>query len=179
MMNSRKKLAVSIGIGGVLALGLASALLTTGLVTFGGDDPVDVEASLQQAVLMSDAAAQAAAQPAVTPEPGATLAPLPTVQMIPDTISGDERDNSISWIRTQELTLECMEREGFPGYRYAASWQVDRTGADTWTDDLSEADRQKAEIAKYGDSDSGADYHWKDAGCWGEAVHKMGNDNNS
>ena len=47
-----------------------------------------------------------------------------------------------------------------------------------WEDTLPTSERAAARLALDGDTGGGADYHWDDAGCWGYAVHVMGNDNN-
>jgi hypothetical protein len=46
-----------------------------------------------------------------------------------------------------------------------------------WVNELPASEQAAARLALDGDTGAGADYHWDDAGCWGYAVHVMGNDN--
>jgi hypothetical protein len=92
----------------------------------------------------------------------------------------DEQTNARGWLETQAITDACMSEKGFDEYTYYAYWNhPEGTPRPVhWTYSVPKGDREAAQIAEYGNTGVAADYHWDDAGCWGYAVHMMGNDNN-
>jgi hypothetical protein len=92
----------------------------------------------------------------------------------------DEQANAREWLETQAITDACMSEKGFEEYNYYAYWNhPEGTPMPVqWTYSVPKSERAAATLAEYGDTGAAADYHWDDAGCWGYAVHMMGNDNN-
>jgi len=72
---------------------------------------------------------------------------------------------------------ECMEDAGFPEYFEQNVYAEDYVPVDDWDADLSPDRATEAFLALWGDSDTGADYRWDEAGCYGYGVHMIGNDN--
>jgi hypothetical protein len=103
----------------------------------------------------------------------------PTATVAFAALSPDDQAHAREWLETQSLTDACMSDKGFDGYTYYAYWNL-AEGAQfppSWITPLSQSERAAANLAEYGNTGGGADYHWDDAGCWGYAVHMMGNDN--
>jgi hypothetical protein len=73
-------------------------------------------------------------------------------------LTPDEQANGRDWIETQTITADCMKDQGY-AYTFEPYWEAG------------------ARLALDGDTGGGADYHWDEAGCYGYAVHVMGNDN--
>ncbi len=89
----------------------------------------------------------------------------------------DEQADAIEWLKTQHITAACMKDKGFD-YTFVAWWKIDRSERPMWwVNTLPESEWAAGALALEGDTGSGADYHWDDAGCVGYAVHTMGNDN--
>jgi hypothetical protein len=139
------------------------------------------EAAADDAAAVPDAAgtpeAAAVDEPATDPRLlGADTDPA-AVQF-PDSLVGDELANARSWIQTQVITAQCMREQGFE-YTFMPWWAREKGDPMvSWSQALPADRRQAGELALYGDTGAGADYSWDDAGCWGYAVHVMGNDNN-
>jgi hypothetical protein len=91
----------------------------------------------------------------------------------------DEQANAREWLETQAITDACMSEKGFDEYTYYAYWNhPEGTPMPVqWTYSIPKSERAAANLAENGSTGGGADYHWDDAGCWGYAVHMMGNDN--
>jgi hypothetical protein len=91
----------------------------------------------------------------------------------------DEQANAREWLETQAITDECMSEKGFDEYNYYAYWNhPEGTPMPVqWIFSIPKSERAAANLAENGNTGGGADYHWDDAGCWGYAVHMMGNDN--
>ena len=187
----KKKLALGIGLGG-------AALLTLSLTVFGMGaaatlNPADADASATRA---AESVPTAAVVPADTiipaPTETATMSETSDADSIEPTdivdpllsdaftaMTPDEQANGREWMKTQTITAACMKDKGY-AYTFEPFWV--RQGDDAvrpvmWVNTLPAAERANARLALYGDTGAGADYHWDDAGCWGYAVHIMGNDN--
>jgi hypothetical protein len=91
----------------------------------------------------------------------------------PAGMSADERAQKAFWFKQQQITAQCMSEKGFD-YWFKTGW------------DSGAGDRGVAQYAvgtpgheaEYGPADqpSGQDYDWKQAGCYGYAVHVTGMD---
>jgi len=181
-----------------LALGIAlvgAALLTLSLTVFGMG---------AAATLNPTAADSSSAQPAATfvspvddasPTPTASpVTPSGTTSEVADSadpmtsadpltsdrflaMPADEQANGREWMETQTLTAACMKDQGY-AYTFEPYWEREPgVMPESWESTLSADEQAGASFALYGDTGGGADYHWDDAGCWGHAVHVMGNDN--
>ena len=98
---------------------------------------------------------------------------------LPADMSADEQSRAHGWMQTQAITALCMQEAGF-GYTYIPHWTRDSAAVGfprPWIMSLPESEQAGARLALNGDTGAAADYHWDDAGCWGYAVHVMGNDN--
>ncbi|TFD45122.1 hypothetical protein E3T55_19025 [Cryobacterium frigoriphilum] len=97
---------------------------------------------------------------------------------LPADMPAEEQARAHSGMQTHSITALCMQEAGF-AYTYIPYW-AHNSATDgypaPWFSDLSESEQAGARLALYGDTGGGADYHWDDAGCWGYAVHTMGND---
>ncbi|TFC94465.1 MULTISPECIES: hypothetical protein [Cryobacterium] len=182
----KKKLALGIGLAG-------AGLLALSLTVFG----MGAAATLNPAAPDSPSvrAAEAALVPAeaVTPTPTGTPATSvtseagaiepadnadPMASEAFKAMTPDEQANGREWVETQTITAACMKDKGFV-YTFEPFWDRDSAVLPLmWEDTLSASERAAARLALDGDTGGGADYHWDDAGCWGYAVHVMGNDNN-
>jgi hypothetical protein len=90
----------------------------------------------------------------------------------------DEQANGREWMKTQTITAACMKDKGY-AYTFKPLWERDGAVVPVmWENTLPTSERAAAHFALDGDTGAGADYHWEEAGCWGYAVHVMGNDNN-
>ncbi|TFC82409.1 hypothetical protein [Cryobacterium sp. TMT3-29-2] len=182
----KKKLALGIGLAG-------AGLLALSLTVFG----MGAAATLNPAAPDSPSvrAAEAAVVPAeaVTPTPTGTLGTSvtseagaieaadnsdPMASEAFKAMTPDEQANGREWVETQTITAACMKDKGFV-YTFEPFWERDSAVLPVmWEDTLPTSERAAARLALDGDTGGGADYHWDDAGCWGYAVHVMGNDNN-
>ncbi|MFC5931389.1 hypothetical protein D6T64_07970 [Cryobacterium melibiosiphilum] len=99
---------------------------------------------------------------------------------LPADLPADQVANAHVGMQTNAIAAVCMQEAGF-AYTYTPWWSWTwKEGAQqppAWTEKLSESEQAGARLALYGDTGAAADYHWDDAGCWGYAVHTMGNDN--
>lgn len=97
---------------------------------------------------------------------------------LPAGMSAEEQARAHSGMQTHSITAVCMQEAGF-AYTYIPYW-AHNSATDGYPKprfmSLPESERAAADLALYGDTGGGADYHWDDAGCWGYAVHTMGND---
>jgi len=81
-----------------------------------------------------------------------------------------------TWVQTQTLTAQCMADKGFD-YRFMLPWERDRNDrGNWWPTTVAEDQQDAAALALDGQPGVGGEYRWEDAGCWGWAVHVMGND---
>jgi len=136
----------------------------------------------------STAPATAPADAVVEPAPGTVVVAKPVDIASGDdptatpgfaAMTADEQANAREWLETQAITDACMSDKGFDEYAYYAFWNhpAGTPMPVSWTWSVPQSERAAAELAEYGNSGVAADYHWDDAGCWGYAVHMMGNDN--
>ncbi|TFD28807.1 hypothetical protein [Cryobacterium lyxosi] len=188
----KKKLALSIGVVGAAFLTLSLTVFGMGAAaTLNHADPdrptthaaeSDVPAA---AVVSADAIILA---PTGTPtttetsdadsiEPSDIVDPLLSDAFT--AMTPDEQANEREWMQTQTITAACMRDKGY-AYTFEPFWERDNDNAVrpvTWVNTLPTSEQAAARLALDGDTGAGADYHWDDAGCWGYAVHNMGNDN--
>jgi hypothetical protein len=136
-----------------------------------------------------------ATPPATTPQPSAPVTPPPTPTPTPgydpDAPASDEPDvpserdalitaeEQQAWLAFQQIVRECMADAG-QEYLY---WEWWNPGPDTsnrfpaMPADLTADEVAVWNLALNGDAGAGAAYRWKDAGCWGYAVHVTGGTN--
>ena len=186
----KKKLALGIGVVG-------AALLALSLTVFG----MGAAATLNPAD--SDRPATRAAQsdvPAAAVVPADAIIPAPAVAATSSEASDadsiepsdivdpllsdafmamtpDEQANGREWMETQTITAACMKDKGYV-HTFEPFWERESGEFSVmWVNELPASEQAAARLALDGDTGAGADYHWDDAGCWGYAVHVMGNDN--
>ena len=97
---------------------------------------------------------------------------------LPADMSPEDQSNAHTGMQTDAITALCMQEAGF-AYTYTPYWAHNRATDGypvSWLNSVPESERAAADLALDGDTGGGADYHWDDAGCWGYAVHTMGND---
>jgi hypothetical protein len=133
-----------------------------------------------------------ATPPATTPPAGAPATPPPTAAPAPkhdpDDPASDEPDVSSpgdalptaaeqeAWLAFQQIVRECMA-DARQDYLY---WEWWNPGPDTsnrfppMPADLTADEAAAWNLALNGNARAGAAYRWKDAGCWGYAVHITG-----
>ena len=177
-----------------IALGIAvvgATLLTLSLTAFGigaaatlhaGSIP-DVETGTALSVVAPIRAAAPSPHPtsaaspnsvAESAEPAESADPLESAAFT--AMTSAEQAEAKEWLETQRITASCMKDKGFD-YTFVPWWKIDRSLRPvSWVNTLPESERAAAFAALWGDTGAGADYHWDDAGCWGYAVHIMGND---
>jgi len=195
----KKKLALGLGLvgAGLLALSLmvfgmgAAATLNPTAADLPTARTADtavlpaVEANLAPtaAPSISEATETEAAETgaAETGAPDAIESPDATDLMASDAfraMTPDEQANGREWMKTMTITASCMKEKGYD-YTFTPFWERENgTQFLAWEKTLPAAELAEARLALDGDTGSGADYHWDDAGCWGYAVHVMGNDKN-
>jgi hypothetical protein len=182
----KKTIALGIAVVGttLLALSLtvfgmgAAATLNPTATNSSSAGPVDVS------VAAPTAAATGIPTPTVSPVPPAGEASEVPENADPMTsdkfmaMTPDEQANARDWMETQAITAACMKDQGYT-YTFEPFWERD-PGVLTvpwWVGTLPTDEQAGALLALDGDTGGGADYHWDDAGCYGYAVHVMGNDN--
>ena len=192
----KKKLAVGIGL-------IGAALLTLSLTVFGmgaattlnhadSDRPATRAAESDvvpaAAVVSADAIIPALTETPTTSETSETsdadsIEPTDIVDpLLSDAFTAmtpDEQANGREWMQTQTITAACMKDKGY-SYTFEPFWEREGDSAVrlvAWVHTLPASEQAAARLALDGDTGAGADYHWDDAGCWGYAVHVMGNDN--
>lgn len=133
-----------------------------------------------------------ATPPATTPQPSAPATPpptpTPTPKHDPDGPASDEPDvpspgdgsptaeEQETWLAFQQIVRECMADAG-QDYLY---WEWWNPGPDTsnrfppMPAELTAHEAAAWNLALNGDARAGAEYRWKDAGCWGYAVQVTG-----
>lgn len=180
----KKKLALGIALVGAASLALSLTVFAMGAA----------------ATLNPTAAAtnSPSAQPAETSaEPVSDVVPTPTVSPVSpaeeasevadtaDPLTSDkftamppaEQTNGRDWIETQTITAACMKDQGY-AYTFEPYWEREPgVMPEPWENTLPTSEQAGARLALNGDTGGGADYHWDEAGCYGYAVHVMGNDN--
>lgn len=120
--------------------------------------------------------------PTPTPEPGPAPTPTPTPTPTPDpdgTPSPDAIPEATptaaeqeAWLAFQQVVRDCMAGAG-QVYVMWEWWNTDHSAGTHPGMPAGLTDTQAAawELALDGDTGTGADYRWEDAGCWGYAVH--------
>ncbi|TFD23977.1 hypothetical protein [Cryobacterium lyxosi] len=189
----KKKLALGIGVVGAALLTLSLTVFGIGAATTLNHADADRPATH---AAVSDVVPAAAVLPDDAMTPALTETPLTSEASDADSIepsdivdplssdafiamTPDEQANGREWMKTQTITAACMKDKGF-SYTFEPFWERDNDNAVhivTWVDTLPASEQAAARLALNGDTGAGADYHWDDAGCWGYAVHVMGNDN--
>jgi len=92
----------------------------------------------------------------------------------PADMQGPELENAREWMQTQFITAQCMSEKGF-AYTFSPYWE----GSAGWWPSTLPSDQQAAAAEALDgapDRGLGDDYRWDEAGCYGYAVHVMGND---
>ena len=181
----KKKLALGIGLVGAGLLALSLTVFGMGAAaTLNPAATASPPARAAEAVVVPAEAPPAPAGipgTSVTSEAGA-IEPADNADSMASeafkAMTADEQANGREWMKTQTITAACMKDKGFD-YTFEPFWERDSAVLPVmWMNTLPTSERAAARLALYGDTGGGADYHWDDAGCWGYAVHVMGNDNN-
>jgi hypothetical protein len=185
----KKKLALGIGLVGAGFLTLSLTVFGMGAAaTLNPEAPGSPPAhAAEAAVVPADDLVPAPTDTPATLEAlgtgeAAAIEPVdsadPTASDAFTAMTPDEQANGREWLETQTITATCMQEKGY-AYTFEPFWGRDSAVIPVmWEDTLPSSERAAARLALYGDTGGGADYHWDDAGCWGYAVHVMGNDNN-
>ncbi|MDJ0323045.1 hypothetical protein QMG61_04610 [Cryobacterium sp. PH31-AA6] len=179
----KKKLAVSIGVLGAVLVALSLTVFGMGAAaTLNTAAPDSPHARLvEPARVRADTVTPSPTAMPSAPEANAIEAADTADSMESDAFKAmtpDEQANGRGWVKTQTITAACMKDKGY-AYTFEPFWE--REGAVVpvmWENTLPTSERAGAHLALDGDTGGGADYHWDEAGCWGYAVHVMGNDNN-
>lgn len=124
-----------------------------------------------------------------TPPPTATPAPTPepAPEHDPDGPASDEPDDPSArgaltteeqqaWLAFQQIVRECMAGAGHE-YLYWEWWNPAPDASNRFPAmpaDLAADEAAAWNLALNGDAPAGATSEWKDAGCWGYAVHVTG-----
>jgi hypothetical protein len=86
-------------------------------------------------------------------------------------------DGEVAAMHTHASFIDdCMAEAGFPEYVDVNVYDPDFVPSEPWNADLSPERAAAAAVALWGDTGSGADYAWQDAGCAGYATHMIGAD---
>jgi hypothetical protein len=189
----KRLLALALAFVGVVLVGAAAAIYLTGLLdTAPANSSVvaDPVAPPSQKLVVGSGGDDASASPTSSApipiedasELGAdagpriyTVADDRSAVVIPDSISGAARANAEIWVDQQFITANCMAEKGYP-FEFMMWWdRGSQPGHDPKLNQSYGADEQ---LALWGDTGAGADYHWEDAGCVGYSVHVTGQDNN-
>ena len=190
----RRWLATGIAFGGGVVIAIALVMFglgatntlgpsTSGSSSAAGSGPPWTPAPVPRATSTAPTAKQPAATDAALAETAdAPVAPFDVTTQenyaLPADMPADERLRAHGAMQTHAIVALCMQDAGFD-YTYTMWWSHAPTPGifESWVMSLPETEQAGADLALYGDTGAGADYHWDDAGCWGNAVHVMGNDN--
>ncbi|RZU63755.1 hypothetical protein EV379_0044 [Microterricola gilva] len=177
------------GIKAVLGTTLATAGL---IVTIGAVAGLAVAASstpmVQAALSSAEPESEQGSETDAVADVDAVDAGDPTTSGAEPVVTPAEQAERTAWLEQQAIVRDCMEEQGFE-YLYFEWWSPEFLEAlrvfqssDGQGDPLppkppglSAEERAAWELAEGGVND-GEVYDWKDAGCWGYAVHVMGND---
>lgn len=176
----KKKLALGIALVGTTLLALSLTVFGMGAAA-----TLNPTAAHSPSALPTESSVAPVAVPAPTASPtatetAATAAPDNADPLTSDNfraMTPDEQSNAREWMETQTITAACMSAQGYE-YTFIPFWERE-PGAPmepSWMSALPLDEQAGARLALDGDTGGGADYHWDDAGCWGYAVHVMGND---
>ena len=91
----------------------------------------------------------------------------------PESMTGDELAHAREWVQTNAITAQCIKEKGYD-YTFSPYWAS--SAEPSWIAKLPEDQQAAAGVALDGPGQTPGDYRWEDAGCWGYAVHVMGND---
>lgn len=91
----------------------------------------------------------------------------------PTSMTGDELAHAREWFQTNAITAQCIKEQGYD-YTFSPYWASNSDPS--WIAKLPEDQQAAAGVALYGPGQTPGNYRWEDAGCWGYAVHVMGND---
>lgn len=178
----KKKLALGIGVVGSTFLALSLTVFGMGAAATLNPTATDSPPALQAetSVVPVDGAVPSETSSPVAPVGTASEVPESTDPMTSDrfkAMTPDEQANGREWMETQTITAACMKDQGY-AYTFEPLWEREPgVLEEPWVDTLPTSEQAGARLALDGDTGGGADYHWDDAGCWGYAVHVMGNDN--
>ncbi len=174
--------AASVATAAMPAPGIAEPAELEGAEATGGLDPVSEEESPteEQAQPVTPAADQ---DQSTTPAPAAepvtydASTDITTIPRPPAGWSPSELANAEVWLLQQSIVADCMLDKGFE-YVFMPWWmfpQKYNPGSENWDGDFS----SPKGIALDGEPDRGLgeDYDWREAGCYGYAVHVTGMDN--
>ncbi|MBT2517367.1 hypothetical protein J7E29_07980 [Streptomyces sp. ISL-90] len=108
--------------------------------------------------------------PTPTPTPGPDGAPSPDAT--PDATAAPTAAEQEAWRAFQQVVRDCMAEAG-QGYVMWEWWNNDPSAGTHpgMPAGLTDAQAAAWELALDGNTGTGADYRWEDAGCWGYAVH--------
>ncbi len=152
---------------------LAGALATTGAVLAVGAIAVGAIGAREARVAEDGPALQLARVLAEGVEVEVAAAELPKdYPPPPEHLSDIPVADWIETVQTHRLVEECMAAQGF---EYA--WEAVLTDSlkNQWWGELAPERVEAFTLALHGTNDT-VPYDWRDAGCWGAAVHEMGND---
>jgi hypothetical protein len=175
-----------------LALGIAlvgAALLTLSLTVFAMGAAATLNPTAEESPSARPADTSVTPVDVAVPTPTvSSVAPVDPASEVPDNadpmasdtflaMTPDDQANAREWMETQTITAACMQEQGF-AYTFEPFWErAPGVLEEYWVNTLPASEQAGARLALDGDTGGGADYHWDDAGCWGYAVHVMGNDN--
>ena len=91
----------------------------------------------------------------------------------PESMKGNELAQAREWVQTNVITAQCMKEKGYD-YTFRPNWAW--SAEPSWITKLPEDQKAAAGVSLDGPGQTPGDYRWEDAGCWGYAVHVMGND---
>ena len=111
------------------------------------------------------------ATPTPDPDGRASDEPAPPLGGVPPSV-----EEQRTWLAFQQIVRECMADAG-QEYLYWEWWNPRPDTSNRFAAmpaDLTPEEYAAWTLALHGDSAGGDDYRWKDAGCWGYAVHVTG-----
>ncbi|SDS75177.1 hypothetical protein [Microterricola viridarii] len=91
----------------------------------------------------------------------------------PASMTAAELAHAREWVQTNVITAQCMGEKGYD-YTFVPNWAW--SAEPSWIAKLPAEQQAAAGVALDGPRQTPGDYRWEDAGCWGYAVHVMGND---
>jgi len=175
----KRKLALGIGLLGGTLLALSLAIFGVGaasVLTPVLADPVPARAATTPPHAASEAMPSPSGDPIAT-DADASVDPMQSEVFL--AMPAEEQANGREWMETHAIVADCMQDKGY-AYTFEAFWEREPgTYAVPWENSLPVDERAAASLALDGDTGGAADYRWEDAGCYGFAVHVMGNDNNN
>lgn len=157
-----------------------TALLTLSAFTLAGCGAVAADEFTPSAAPVVTATVEPPTADVSTPTARASTAPVvfdasTDVDAVefPESMTGDELAHAREWMQTQAITAQCVKEKGYD-YTFSPYWAW--SAEPSWIAKLPEDQQAAAGVALDGPGQTPGDYRWEDAGCWGYAVHVMGND---